>query len=378
MTRALLLVLALLAAGCAAPADRADELVGVTQVRPAKTGRRLVLVPPKVRPADWKWPAHVRELARKGGPIGPAIRRELDQLGITVAGVYTPPSSGGVSNPMTEDLDAGGYDLLNAGVVALGGSSSTYPALRYGGSAGLLELLRADGSAGVVGVKGTHANGFYFESDDGATNGECKDSGFRWSTDDGDTEVAGQSETLNLFAKAQVDVGVNGSTIYSVDANGISLDSGKAITNALCVVKVRRAAAQTMTDGGNTDISWDTEQLDTGGVSTVGAGASTTVLTTGASGEVYYVTANVGLVSAASVPSISIKLIDTDGTTPVQRGVLWFPSGATSTIFQATAVIVSTAANQTIRVHFGHDSAASINTSESISGDVSCTAVRVR
>lgn len=230
-------------------------------------------------------------------------------------------ASSGVSNPMTEDLDAGGNRITGVG---------------------------------------------------------------RFTANNGDGEIDLGASALNLYGVDSVSLGVGGSEKIGVTASTVTVDadvslaSGKAITNALYVVKVRRAAAQTMTDGGNTDISWDTEQLDTGGVSTVGAGASTTVLTTGASGEVYYVTANVGLVSAASVPSISIKLIDTDGTTPVQRGVLWFPSGATSTIFQATAVIVSTAANQTIRVHFGHDSTASINTSESISGDVSCTAVRVR
>lgn len=282
-------------------------------------------------------------------------------------------AAGGVANPMTSDLDANEQSITDVNLVSFGGTAAADPALRrHPSTDNVLEVVGGDGSSAPTIIRGK----------DGGSGVAGANLYVQGGYGHGGIGAGGQIGLLGASsggANGSVTIGAGGTPWVTVTSAGVSLDTGKAITaNALHVVKVRRAAAQSMVDGSNTDISWDTEQLDTGGVSPVGAGASTTVLTTGASGEVHYVTANVGLVSAASVPSISIKLIDTDGTTTVQRGVLWFPSGATSTIFQATAVIVSTAANQTIRVHFGHDSAASINTSESISGDVSCTAVRVR
>lgn len=154
----------------------------------------------------------------QAGPVRakPIVIAVLDELGITENGVYTPPAAG-VTNPLTASLNLASY------LLQIGGTTSTYPALRYGSSAGVIEFLRADGSAGAVGIKGTHANGVYFESDDGLTGGECKNSGFRWQTDSGDTEIAGQSETLSLYGKTQVDLGVNGSSVALVGSSGLSV-----------------------------------------------------------------------------------------------------------------------------------------------------------
>lgn len=127
MTRALVLVLALLAAGCAGSSPAPEPVAA--SVAPATSralGRRLVglrLTPPKVRPAGWEWPAQARRLARKGGPIGPAVVRELNRLGITVNGVYTPPSSG-LSSPLTANLDAGGYSATSLGGLSFGTNKS--------------------------------------------------------------------------------------------------------------------------------------------------------------------------------------------------------------------------------------------------------------
>ena len=92
--RALVLLLALLAAACSAPAparrERADEL-GVSDL-----GSRVYvrLAPPKVRPPGWTWPERVslRVPTRKGGGKTVAlVRAELERLGITANGLYTAP-----------------------------------------------------------------------------------------------------------------------------------------------------------------------------------------------------------------------------------------------------------------------------------------------
>ena len=106
---------------------------------------------------------------------------------------------GGVSNPLTADLDAGGYSLTevdtvvgatggnltlqgqgsgkvvvsgdsdlvldgSVGLLAIGGTgASTFPALRYGSSAGVIETLRADGTAGSVTVRPSSGNTLSFE-----------------------------------------------------------------------------------------------------------------------------------------------------------------------------------------------------------------------
>jgi hypothetical protein len=56
--------------------------------------------------------------ATAGGAIDVGERSRvlvlLEELGIVDGGVYTPPASG-MSNPLTEDLDAGGFDINNLG-----------------------------------------------------------------------------------------------------------------------------------------------------------------------------------------------------------------------------------------------------------------------
>lgn len=172
MTRALVLVLALLAAGCAGSSPAPEPVTaGVAPATSRALGRRLVglrLTPPKVRPAGWEWPAQARQLARKGGPIGPAVVRELNRLGITVNGVYTPPSSG-LSNPLTADLDADAYSLLDVGQINFGPATVSTPAIRaVSGANGTYELVRADGTGAAMAVRASHSGGVYYESADSA------------------------------------------------------------------------------------------------------------------------------------------------------------------------------------------------------------------
>ena len=183
MTRALVLVLALLAAGCAGSSPAPEPVAA--SVAPATSralGRRLVglrLTPPKVRPAGWEWPAQARQLGgRKGGPIGPAVVRELNRLGITVNGVYTPPSSG-LSNPLTADLSVGGNLITSV-----------------------------DGTAQLELVNNFAA---------------LRDSS-------GSSEVTASATGLDLTGHSQVEVSINGSGVGTFNSSGLVMASGKATT----------------------------------------------------------------------------------------------------------------------------------------------------
>ena len=180
-----------------------------------------------------------------------------------------------------------------------------------------------------------------------------------------------------IFARSD---GGASTTLY-VKQSGTGITGWNAVGTvgapSLPVVRVRRTAAQTLTNSTNTDLIWDTEQLDTDNLSAVGAGSTSDALVTTGSGEVYTAFAGVSTTAALGIPSIVIKLIDTDGTTTLQRGAWRFPTGSTDFMAPST-VLVSTAANQKIRVHVGHTSSGDATTSDSVNGDVSCSIVRVR
>jgi hypothetical protein len=144
--RPLLLVLALVLpalAGCAGPAGdvpsreiaRAEPLergVEATVARPAAPAKRRI----GVRPAG-TW----REASRKGtGKVRGTVVATLDDLGVTVAGVYTPASL----TPWTTNIDGGGFNLSNAGNITLASSKSIHIDGYYGAGGRFLVYRNAD------------------------------------------------------------------------------------------------------------------------------------------------------------------------------------------------------------------------------------------
>lgn len=109
-----------------------------------------------------------------------------------IATVTTPEwgEGGAPLTPWTENINADGWSInaiddLNAtgqilttrsssafvvdsatGRICIGGTTSTFPAMRYGGNAGIITLLRADGSAGSIGFRysGSAGEGLYVDS----------------------------------------------------------------------------------------------------------------------------------------------------------------------------------------------------------------------
>jgi hypothetical protein len=87
--------------------------------------------------------------------------------------------------------------------------------------------------------------------------------------------VSGGGETL----AQTLALGADGNAVNQTNLGSLALASGKGITGGLHVVKVRRVANQALTTATLTDISWDTEDVDTGGYSAVGGGANVKAFT---------------------------------------------------------------------------------------------------
>jgi hypothetical protein len=142
-------------------------------------------------------------------------------------GGFGPPQggggSGGLSNPLTEDLDADGLALLNVDHI-------TAP-----------------------------------------TGGSC---------------VLSNDDETNYVATSDsgVTIGVGDNQIVNVTAAGLSLASGKTITGGFSAFRIRKTADQTFTSTGET-VTWDTEDLDEAGLINL-AGANTKILTAAAACEV--------------------------------------------------------------------------------------------
>jgi hypothetical protein len=163
---------------------------------------------------------------------------------------FGPPQGGGggggLSNPLTEDLDADGHDLIGlAGLTAKAATDLTIL------GSGDIEITRPGGDAYLyLGVDNAQLSG--------------------------DDRVDISAPDIYLGSSASETTTVNGPLVAE---QGISIASGKGITNALHVVKVRRVANQALTTATLTDISWDTEDVDTGGYSAVGGGANVKAFT---------------------------------------------------------------------------------------------------
>ncbi len=91
--------------------------------------------------------------------------------------------------------------------------------------------------------------------------------------------AAGGSQTLaEVLAE-----GADGNGVSQTNLGSLALASGKAITNALHVVRLRRTTNQSIDDATNEAISWDTEDADTAGLCDLG-GAPTKIMTATAAG----------------------------------------------------------------------------------------------
>jgi hypothetical protein len=196
-------------------------------------------------------------------------------------------SSGALT--VTGTLEVNGTNLL-----AFGGTTSTYPALRYGSAAGVIEFLRADGSSGLVKIR--YPSGPVLEFDTTAFNIYSADeSAFLGVDDTGvsvqDTILKNASGTTVASIQTSTSLDVTGAGgialkdvtsaptvtagyhgVYSLNTNGLQQLTVKGSTGAVTLATqgyyaggghfiVSKNADQTFSNVGET-VTWTTETTD--------------------------------------------------------------------------------------------------------------------